>query len=149
MAWVEMQAVTVCAHPHGGTQPFWAHEQSVYNKRQIPPALKERARGEQLRGSTIARQVLGQPPLDQETLLECMTNLVSEQNTLFNGQKTLTFSFSFSLFPHTPTLLTPYFQQAPFPLNPFKGERARLQLAHTHPSMCCFANNRGRRVKIH
>lgn len=45
-----------------------------------------------------------------------MTNLVSEQNTLFNGQKTLTFSFSFSLFPHAPTLLTPYFQQPPFHL---------------------------------
>lgn len=44
--------------------------------------------------------------LCQETQEECMTNSVSEQNTLFNGQKTLTFYFfssSLSLSLQTPS----------------------------------------------
>ena len=123
--------------PRWCAQPFWPQEQSVCNKWQIPPRIKEGAGAEQRRPCTIAKQVLRSDPLYQETLLECMTNSVSEQNTLFNGQKTLTFSFSFCLSLLPPPSRLPSFNKPPFHFNPFKGEGARLHSAHTHLSRCC------------
>lgn len=58
MTCVEMQAVRVSPQPLHGAQPFWVREQSVCNKWQILPRIKQRAGGEQRRSSTIARQVL-------------------------------------------------------------------------------------------
>ena len=71
-----------------------------------------------------------------------MTNSVSEQNTLFNGQKTLTFSFSFCLPssphpPNSPVSTSPLFTLT---LSEEKGPGSTL---HT-PIHLDVANNPGR-----
>lgn len=63
--------------------------------------------------------------LCQETQEECMTNSVSEQNTLFNGQKTLTFYF----FSSSPCFFFFFFFFSIFFFffNPLKGQRTDLR----------------------